>query len=211
MNPRDYPDVDPSGLQRLYAELDAAGYTVAAARTFARDYPRELAKFRRQARLRPVKVNGKRGVGRKMGHFEVVLRDGTVGYLQRRHDDCVQASIASLLQMPPHRVPDLRLDVHIGDRIDPEEIGRIGDQQFGQWTAKFGLTIKMHANPPMSARRWIGVIEKDDPFSNHCLIMHKRDCLFDASHILPPGKDDPVIGMNHTVDDITYGVTIEKE
>jgi hypothetical protein len=99
-NPR---QVDTSALRRILSDFESGALNpFDQTRKFAREFPPELAKVRRQMGMQPVLVNGSRAQGLKAGYFKMRLRDGTVGYFQRRTDDCVQASIASLLQMPPH-------------------------------------------------------------------------------------------------------------
>jgi hypothetical protein len=107
-------------------------------------------------------------------------------------------------------VPDLHLDAQLGAGKEPEEIDRMIDQQFGRWTAKHGLTIVFHATPPTGAKRWIGMVTTDDPFSDHTLLMSGRDCLWDPAHLLPPGKDQPTALDNYGVGDIDYGITIDR-
>ena len=50
-------------------------------------------------------INASGRLGSSPGWFQMPLRDGTVGYLQRHTDGCLQATIASLLQL--HLVPEL--------------------------------------------------------------------------------------------------------
>jgi hypothetical protein len=160
--------------------------------------------------LYPVEVDGSPTRGIKLGYFKTPLIDGTVGYFQRRIDDCVQASIASLLQMPPYLVPDLQIQEQIAAGKDPEEIDRTIDEKFAQWKAEYGLRIFSHATPPRWAKRWIGIITTGEPYSDHTLLMAGSDCLFDPAHFLPPDDDHPTALDNHTVADIDYGMTIEK-
>ena len=172
MNPRYRKlNVDTSPIIRLYDEMEAAGFSAEAGQVLIREYPRELAKLRRQAMLRPVPVNGNRALGRRQGYFETVLRDGTLGYFQRRLDDCFQASMASLAQVPMHQVPDPRIDRELASGLDPEELGRVVAQQFIQWAEQHGLTILKFSEPPTSAERWVGVASNGaNPWHDHCLV-----------------------------------------
>jgi hypothetical protein len=211
MNPAQRGTVDMSGLDRLVREFESGDVSPSdRVRRFAKLFPPELAKVRRQVGMQPVIVNGSRARGLKAGFFQMRLHDGTTGYLQRRTDDCVTAVIASLLQMPPYLVPDLQLDQQLSAGNDPEEIDRVIEQKFGQWTRKHGLTIMIHASPPVSAKRWIGMISADDEFSNHTLLMAGRDLLFDPAHLLPPGKDQPTALAGYTPSEIDHGITIER-
>jgi hypothetical protein len=105
--------VDTSGLERLAWEFDhGAGSTSHRAREFAKLFPSELAKVRRQVYrqvgLLPVPVGGSAAKGLRGGYFMSRLGDGTLGYLQRRTDDCLQASStqrAMSVEIDGKRVP----------------------------------------------------------------------------------------------------------
>jgi hypothetical protein len=212
MNPR-YRHVNLSALKRVCLErLDSEPASPEESKSrFVREYPRELANVRRQARVRPVRVNGSRAVGLKMGWFETVLRDGTLGYFQRRTDDCVQASIATLIQLSPERVPDAHLDRQLIDGLTPEEVKRAFRQQLSEWSDSRGLNIVIHTDPPTAAQRWIGMLAGPDQFNDHCLVMTGTECLWDTTHIVPPSSADPVANRtDFTVQDIYYGITVEK-
>lgn len=204
--------VSTSALEALVSQDD---------RTFITEFPRELAKVRAQVAVRrpgplrigslyPVEVDGSPTRGLKQGYFKTLLRDGTVGYFQRRTDDCVQAVVASLLQMPPTSVPDLHLDAQLAAGKDPEEIDRTIEEQFGRWRQQYGLTIMVHASPPTSAKRWIGVVTTGNPLNDHTMLMSGHDCLFDPAHLLPPREDQPTALKGYAVADIDYGITIER-
>jgi hypothetical protein len=99
------------------------------------------------------------------------LRDGTVGFLQRRIDDCLQAAIASCAQISPYLVPDLNMEQQTAAGKDPEEVVSASLAKLGRWMDENGVAIRFHASPPWSARRWIGVIRDPRPLSDHCLLM----------------------------------------
>lgn len=221
----DHRRVNTNGLQRLLDEVESGDLSPRETmQKFAKEFPRELAKVRGQVAIRrpgslrsgslyPVEVDGSPTRGLKLGYFKTPLRDETVGYFQRRTDDCVQAVIASLLQMPPHLVPDLHVEeLRSGGRED-EEIDRVVDQAFKQWTDEHGLTLVFHAKPPTWAKRWIAMVPGDNPddqYSNHTLLMGGHDCLFDPAHLLPP-NDPGAVGLEgYTLDSIDYGITIER-
>jgi hypothetical protein len=228
--PRD-AKVNISGLERLatlvgeaHAELEhahlqretnpwQAAITAETARakmeTWCVEFPGELAKVRCQVGMHPVTMDGSRERGREAGYFQMPLRDGTTGYFQRRTDDCLQAAIASCLQIPPYLVPDLQIDQQRIDDKEPEEIEGAGWQAMGRWMHKNGVTIKVHPGPKTTSRRWIGVVTSAyDSSTDHCLLMSGRDCLFDAASLVPPGKDEPVSMYEHA--DIDYAITIEQ-
>jgi hypothetical protein len=224
-------EVDIHGLQRLAilaqeanAELtqaqaehntnamDATSKAVAArAKTeeWITQFPAEPAKVRRQLGITPVPVNGNRKRGHKSGYFQLPLRDGTVGYFQRRTDDCFQVAIASCVQISPHRVPDLRIDEQRMVDMEPEEIERRNVDQMSQWMEHNGVTIMVHPVLPSTGKRWIGVVKQAyDSTADHCLLMSGRDCLFDPANLVPPGKDEPASTYGYA--DIDYGITIER-
>ena len=205
------PDV--SGLERLITEYESGDLNpYASLRRFMDRFPPELAKVRRQAGLQPVPINGSVLQGAAQGYFQMPLRDGTTGFFQRRTDDCIQAVFASLLQMPPYLVPDLRLDEQTAAGKEPEEIDRAIDEKFAEWGARYGVRIFSHATPPTWSKRWIGIIASPsgNPLNDHTLLMSGSDCLFDPAHLLPPEEDQPTALAGYTVADIDYGMTIEK-
>ena len=170
----DHRRVNMKGLERLLSDVESGALNPhEAMRKFSSEFPRELAKVRGQVAIRtrsrplagglyPVEVDGSPTRGLKMGYFKTPLRDGTDGYFQRRTDDCVQAVIASLLQMPPHLVPDPHVEELRSAGREDEELDRVVDEQFAAWTAEYGLTVVFHTKPPMWAKRWIGMVASDN-------------------------------------------------
>lgn len=217
--------VNMGGLSRLLDDIENEELDPdQTLRQFVREFPKELAKVRSQAAIRtrgqlrigglyPVEIDGSPTRGLKMGYFKTPLSDGTVGYLQRRTDDCVPAALASLLQMPPHLVPYPCVEQMRDQGRDDEEIDRSVDDDFARWTAEYGLTIKFHAALPTWSNRWVGMMASpnpDDEYSSHTLLMSGRDCLFDPSHLLPPAEPGTVGLENYSVDQIEYGITIDR-
>lgn len=227
--------IDTSGLERLgdlFSEAQSGIQTGSVedaliaqekAERFCIQYPHELANVRRQiageqsrgrsvgtmGALIPVAVNGSRAQGANKGYFKTPLHDGTAGYFQRRSDDCLQAAIASLLQVPPYLVPDLQIDQQRMAGKEPEQINAAVWQKMGPWIEKNAVTIMLHTVVPTSERRWIGVVKGAmGSTTDHCLLMSGRDCLFDVANLVPPGKDEPVSPYGHA--DIAYGITIER-
>jgi hypothetical protein len=135
------------------------------------------------------------------------LRDGTVGFLQRRVDDCFQAAIASCAQVSPYLVPDLKMQQQTAAGKDPEQVVSAALAKLDGWMDENGVAIRFHASPPWSARRWIGVIRDPRPMSDHCLLMSGRVCLFDGARALPKDHDEPASDFDPA--DIDYGITIE--
>lgn len=209
--------VDTSGLQRLLRELHAPGTftgTEMQARQwkFAQGYPAEARKIRCQAGLHPVPINGSRRKGLQAGWFGVHLPDGTVGYLQRRLDDCVQASLSTLTQIPPHRIPDARIDAQLAAGVDKHAVNR------GFWTTleawvqqQPGMVLTIHptGQPPVTHRRWIAVTRSADAwgFNDHCLVMDRQDVLFEPHTLLPASKDDT--RDRYDPDTVMYSITVE--
>jgi hypothetical protein len=207
---------------RIASELDdGPGEYEERAQLFCARYPTALNEVRRQIcsdpvqaklrlalRLHPVSDN--RGLGFRGSGFPFYmtdLRDGTVGFLQRRVDDCYQAAIASCAQISPYLVPDLKMQQQTAAGKDPEEVVNAAFGKLGRWKDENGVAIRFHASPPWSARRWIGVIRDPRPMSDHCLLMSGRDCLFDGARALPTKHDQPASDRDPA--DIDYGITIE--
>lgn len=202
--------VDPSA--QWFDEINAAVEAGDQARVDAAvdQLPEVTAKVRRLARLRAVPVNGDRALGRRMGYFETTLRDGTIGYFQRRSDDCLQAALATLTQCPMDQVPDLHLDKQERAGRDPEQIAQYVAWRMGAWARDHGVIITAHATLPTTSKRWIGVSwGGGETGDDHCLVLNRKDVLWDPSHELPPGEGDPMVKIAaYGPDHINYGITI---
>jgi hypothetical protein len=166
---------------------------------------------KRMTPLEPVPIEGDVGRGLQAGYFGHRLRDGTFGYLQRRLDDCLQAAVASLLEVPMHEVPDLNLHKQIlSGGCDQKDVLRAANERMDRWIAQSGLTVNCHAAPPISGR-WIGVVlgsDSDVANGDHCLLMSGRDCLFDPAEYVPPSGDRPASLLG--IEDVDYAITIER-
>lgn len=139
--------------------------------------------------------------------FCAPLRDGhTVGYFQRRTDDCLQAALASLLQMPPNLVPDLALHDMIASGVSSEEIERTADKLLDEWQQRSGLAMRLRAVLPATGW-WIGVTYSGQCYSDHCLLMRGREVMFDPSRLAPTDEEEAAAGYKH--DDIYYAITID--
>jgi hypothetical protein len=202
---------------------------------FTKAYPRALADVRRTlyrhagmfpvpiravtswrylpADVAPTRANlvpvGRAAVkGLNAGYFATHLWDGTLGYFQRRQDDCLQAAIASLVQAPMHEVPDLQINKLIASGIDPGELEAKIGECMDRWLERCGLTVVFHTSKPTSARRWIGVVGSERLTHDHCLLMSGRECLFDPDQILARRPDEDPTELDPA--DIDYAITIER-
>ena len=210
-------EVDPSEVMRVVDDGFAAFAASAAnlptaqqqAEAFITHLPAELVKIRwaymkasrhdRDAgELTAVPVQGNLQRGLKLGYFKAALVDNTWGALQRRPDDCLQAAIATFLQTPAHTVPDLNLGSLRAAGKDPEEMGRVIQQQMGRWLEKNAVTIRAYPTRlPASSSRWIGVVDADDDAgdgvgNSHCVLMQGREIIFDTAWLTPPRKNEPL-------------------
>ena len=199
--PRDESSTRPATREEVRAIK--AEYAAKAQRLLA-GVNGELGALRAEQQT-PVAVRGSRALGKKLGYYEMQLRDGTLGYSMRRADDCFQAAIASALQVPMPEVPDWRLDEHLAAGKDPEAIGRSAWLTMIRWADRRGLTIVIHTEPPISERRWIGIVPATGTFDDHCLVMSRREILHDPMSFLPNSSS------GHQPGDIEFGITIRKE
>jgi hypothetical protein len=145
-----------------------------------------------------------RDEGHRLGYYQTVLRDGTLGYSARRMDDCLQAALATCVQAPSPTVPDPRLDERLIAGEDPEEIARSSWLAMVRWAARCGLTITIHPSPPTSERRWIGVVPAAGVFNDHCLVMNRSEILFDPMSLRRNHSQ-------HDPSEIDWGITLTKE
>jgi len=199
--------VDTSGIERLCDQWEnGPGSAGERTREFCRLFPSELAKVRRQGYrqlgLLPVPIGGSSHRGLKQGFYMTRLRDGTLGYLQRRTDDCLQAALASALQIPANLVPDLGMEAKMAGGMDPELMERGIRAKMDPFLHKHGVKVRYHATPPTSSRRWIGVVREEDVYSDHCLLMSGPDCLFDPANLLPSAAS------SYDVSEVDYGITL---
>lgn len=180
---------------------------------FYRRYAPAVAEVRRahyrQARMVPVPVNGSTTRGLDQGYFATRLGDGTLGYLQRRTDDCLQAALASLLQVPMPDVPDLHQLKQIVSGTAPEETHRRGHERLERWLAQAGLRLVCDDELPERSERWIALaVSGASSFADHCLIMSRDECIFDPNRIVPPRKGEYATDLDLSA--IAYGITAER-
>ena len=166
-------------------------------------------RYHREMGLYPVPINGNVAQGLRAGYYAMRLRDGSLGYVQRRADDCLQAAIASCLQVPMHQVPDLQINRQLAAGTDPEELDRAIRETMGRWLAVQGVRFVLHAGSLPTSGRWIGVARgpslDDRAAADHCLLMVGRDCLLETSR--PVGDLDRELRLGY--EDVDYGITIE--
>jgi hypothetical protein len=180
---------------------------VAAMRQFHRRYERTISNLRRQAigfgGLAPVPVNGSVKQGMKQGFYRVPLREGGFGYLQRGLDDCLQAGVASLLQISPIKAPDVKL-FELLATMKPDEVGEVVVERLSAWQCKAGVQITIDTEPPWDEERWVGVVVGED--LGHCLLMNGATPVFDCGIGLPGWSGPEILSDPGLID---YGITIE--
>ena len=99
-------------------------------------------------------------------------------------------------------MPNLHLHQLLDAGKDPEQVERVSHRTMNRWMEKHGVTLRYHASPPTSRRRWIGVVSGAE--DDHCLLMSRRDCLFDPTNMLPS-----MLVTDWARLDIDYAITIE--
>jgi len=194
-------------MQEAAELVDAGGGTEELAHRLARLVPVEIAKKRRRTGLQPVRIGGRREMGSRSGYFQTKLRDGSLGYFQRRFDDCLQAAIATCLQIPPHKVPDLHIEDQLAAGKEPDDVKQANREKMRRWLDGHGVTIVYHpTHLPTSGGRWIGVVRDtySGYFADHCMVMSGHDALFDPSAHLP---SEP---LKYDIGDVDYGITIDR-
>lgn len=107
------------------------------------------------------------------------LSDGSTGYFMRRHDDCWQAAVATVLQVPMRELPDSRIDERLRAGESAEEITRSADEEMERWLADHSLRATVHTDVPLDEDRWLGYVPVLGAFQSHCLVM-ARDQLAGA-------------------------------
>lgn len=117
--------------------------------------------------------------GAASGTYE--LRDGSTGWAMRRVDDCQQAALATLLQVPLSEVPDARIDERLARGETIEHVDRTSWDQMLRWLEGRGLKLIRHAMPPKHLARWLGIVPNPAPFQGHTLVMAGPKILFDPA------------------------------
>jgi hypothetical protein len=167
----------------------------------------------------PVRVNGSTELGARGGYYRADLPDGTAGYMMRRFDDCLQAAIATALQIPMHNVPDLRIDERIADGADPEELNRIVWQEMSRWAQRIGVLIEIRPRLPQTGL-WIGIEHAEGLYNGHSYVMRNRRILHDPIRLLRVTdptlgasfqRAEQLVGDTDDVPDFDYAITLRKD
>jgi hypothetical protein len=125
-----------------------------------------------------------RGVRARRAPADTVdLADGSVGYFMRprRTDDCWQAAVATVLQVPIDEVPDSRLRERRRGGEHPAEIVRSARREMDAWLVDRGLRMVTHRKVPVARARWIGIVPFPYWFMSHSLVMNWDRVVFDPS------------------------------
>jgi hypothetical protein len=143
-------------------------------------------------------------------------------------DDCVQAAIATVTQIPIEQVPDLKLNARLLAGEDPDEISRTSWDRIAEWADKRGLVCHLWSSEllPVPRRRWIGLVRslhktaytlergqlvKADmaAFHDHCLVMARNRLLFDPSCSVRPPPGFQTLG--HRPEHVSEGISFDRK
>lgn len=114
------------------------------------------------------------------------LDDGTEGCWMVRADDCLGCAIATVLQIPIDRLPDIQLDSRLAAGEDPAKIADEADGIWRAWLADRGLQMVVHTDSlPVDRPRWIGIVPVEGHFASHCLVMRGTELLHDPARKVP--------------------------
>jgi hypothetical protein len=109
------------------------------------------------------------------------LGNGEIGYCMTpdRHDDCLRPALATVLQVPPGQIPDMRIDERVLNGDSLSDIARDGWAAIDAWLLGFGLEMvfglptrrggrptfpkivyrdEYHVQRVKTIARWIGVV-----------------------------------------------------
>ena len=116
------------------------------------------------------------------------LADGDVGYFQRTQMGCLRAAVATVLQLPYRKVPELP-DVAATAR----------------WGRQMGLAVDLHNHPASWKRRWVALSPPYEGGARHTLVMAYDRLYFD------PASGWEFEGGRHAppVAQLEYGLTLE--
>ena len=129
-----------------------------------------------------------------------------------RTDDCLQAAIATCLQVGIEEVPDPDIDNQLRAGKDPDEIGEAVWSRIAAWAGTRGLALRYWEDVPVARERWIGIVAERDPdappFNDHCIVMDHNRIVFEpmCSVIPPPGTRM----VDHDPADISSGLSFDS-
>jgi hypothetical protein len=109
------------------------------------------------------------------------LPDRSTGYAMRRTDDCLQAAVATCLEIPMSDVPDSHIDDMLARGASVAAVDRAAWEQLTAWLASRGLAPVEHDKPPTHLKRWIGIVPAAQAFQSHSLVMAGTKILFDPA------------------------------
>lgn len=149
-----------------------------------------------------------------------------------RTDDCLQAAIATVLQVPIQQVPCLELEEKSREPgADLDAISQEAWARITTWATKRLLRLTFHDRVPVARERWIGVcgapsrqtyhLEPDrlgrpvpvpdtqEGLNDHCLVMCHDRLVFDPACSVNPPPGFAVARYNPSM--IDYGITFDTE
>ncbi|MGH2975770.1 MAG: hypothetical protein ACRDLL_13005 [Solirubrobacterales bacterium] len=210
-------DVDPRTLHKWLERGDAA-----ASPKVYRDLARGVHNAEADAARDPLTAGGHHVdtllLAYRLRSATQRLDDGETGYFQTRQDQCLQAAVATVLQVPLKRVPDAHVDAQRRVGKDPEDIVRMKVAQLQRWAGRRGLRIVISGDPPLEHKRWIGLIPYPDiPFGDHLLVMAGDRPYFNPEaaqmtmrNQLRLGRDLAPRAVYQSPERIEFGVAFER-
>ena len=119
-------------------------------------------------------------------------------------DDCFNAAVATVLQIPLGESFDSRMDRRIRAGEDPDDITVTVEREFERWLSHRGLEMRVHKKVPPAKKRWIGIVSMG--FSrDHCMVMSGDEVLFDPTADL----GTPVQAFG--IDEVDFGISFAKK
>lgn len=184
-------------------------------RQYYTHFPAAMATFRRTVvglaaggGITGVPIGGSPARGAKAGYFMMRTFDGAPAYFMRRNDDCLQAAVATVLSIAPHKIPLPAINAMIYAGRDVEEVGNVFDAQFDQWADRQGIRIAVHPTAstvhPPTRGKWVAVAP--NARTTHCLICLGGQVIHDPLAVLPSTPDE----LGDLADTIEFGFTIER-
>jgi hypothetical protein len=73
-----------------------------------------------------------------------------------------------------------------------------------------GLRLVTHRALPIARRRWIGVVPMPGAFNSHCLVMSRRDVLFDPARVFDGLPEQPPRQIRRwQLTDVGFGLSFQ--